>query len=76
MQGHKYICINILKIIDMMDSFLFLTHRENKTSITRRKLKPKLQVDGDSFFLEKRPFTTYIGRHANPYAYRSLNNAE
>lgn len=59
----------------MMDSFSFLTNRQNKTSIAPRKIKPIHNLNNyhnDS----SRPFTTSLGRTQNIYGYRNINNVE
>ena len=58
-----------------MDSFSFLTNRQNKTSIAPRKIKPIHNLNNNHND-QYRPFTTSLGRTQNIYGYRNVNNVE
>lgn len=59
----------------MLDSFSFLTTRENKTASARRKNKLLSHLN-ESEILQERPTTTLFNRTQGSYTYRSIGEAE
>lgn len=60
----------------MTDSYVFLTSRQNKTSIQKRRHQKDFNLTNKRAILELRPFTTSLGRTNNHYAYRNVDNVE
>ena len=60
----------------MTDSYIFLTSRQNKTSIQKRTKHKDFNLTNKSMLEDLRPFTTSLGRTNNHYVYRSADNVE